>query len=61
MSSGQAGHLSGRVGRGGRTKRIGIDVIVGLLETLDGRASVETDAERGSKVTISIPLEPLHA
>lgn len=61
MSSGQAGHLSGRGGRGGRTKRIGIDVIVGLLETLDGRASVETDAERGSKVTISIPLEPLHA
>ncbi len=61
MPPGQAGHLTGTGGRSVRSKRIGIDVIVGLLETLDGRASVETDADRGSKVTITIPLEPLHA
>ena len=58
MPSANAQHLSGEAPAINGSKRIGIDVIVSLLETLDGQASVRTDAEQGTTVTIIIPLDP---
>ena len=58
MPADRAQHLSGAAAAAGRSKRIGIDVIVSLLETLDGEASVRTEPGQGSTVVISIPLEP---
>jgi signal transduction histidine kinase len=61
MPADHAQHLSGTGPAAVRSKRIGIDVIVSLLESLEGEASVRTDAGRGSTVVISIPLVSTHA
>lgn len=56
MSPSHVNRLSGAA-PDGQSKRLGIDVIVGLLEALDGRASVRSDIEGGTAVTIVFPLE----
>lgn len=61
MPDANARQLSGAEAAASRSKRIGIDVIVSLLASLDGEASVRTDAGRGSTVVISIPLVSANA
>ncbi|MEQ9125097.1 MAG: HAMP domain-containing sensor histidine kinase [Alphaproteobacteria bacterium] len=57
MASGHADRLSGAAPAAGAGKRLGIDVIVGLLDRLEGRASVQAWPDGGTEVTISIPVE----
>jgi two-component system, OmpR family, sensor kinase len=38
------------------SRRLGMDVVVGLLGTLDGRATVSSEPDRGTSIRIAIPL-----
>ena len=58
MPASRAGQLHGDTTANRQSKRIGIDVIVALLDTLDGTARVNSSAGQGSNILISIPLEP---
>jgi signal transduction histidine kinase len=58
MPASRAGQLRNGTASDKGSKRIGIDVIVALLDTLDGSAQVESDQDGGSRVLISIPMEP---
>ncbi len=57
MASGHAQRLTGGAAPDGAGRRIGIDVIVGLLDRLEGRASVRSLDGAGTEVTITIPVE----
>lgn len=57
MASGHADRLTGDAPTIGATRRLGIDVIVGLLDRLEGRASVAPAPDGGTEVTIAIPVE----
>lgn len=48
------GRAAGEAAEG--TRRLGIDVVVGLLGALDGRATVSGEPGRGTSIRIAIPL-----
>lgn len=52
-------HL-GPVGAGAPSRRIGLDVVVGLLGSLDARASVAQRASGGTLIRLAIPLRVGH-
>lgn len=56
LEPGKSQHLSGLTS-GPASKRLGLDVIVGLLGSLDGSASVKSDSETGTTIRVVIPLE----
>ena len=56
MAPRHADRLTGAAAPASGGKRLGIEVIVGLLDRLEGHASVNSTPEGGSEVTIKIPL-----
>ena len=57
MAPGHADRLTGAASASSGGKRLGIDVIVGLLDRLEGRASVNASPDGGTEVAIVIPVE----
>lgn len=57
MESERAARLAGESADGEVSKRLGIDVIVGLLGHLEGQASVHSEPGKGTTVRVAIPLE----
>jgi signal transduction histidine kinase len=47
----------GLAGRGTPSRRLGLDVVVGLLGTLDARASVAARPGGGTLIRLAIPLQ----
>lgn len=56
MDLSQAARLTGEGAVPDGARRLGMDVVVGLLGTLDGRATVDSAPDRGTSVRIAIPL-----
>ncbi|MBU0723373.1 MAG: HAMP domain-containing histidine kinase [Alphaproteobacteria bacterium] len=56
MEPGRADRLSGLTADAPESKRLGMDVIVNLMGSLDGCASVQSETETGTVIRVTIPL-----
>ena len=57
MEQGRADRLTGLTADAPESKRLGMDVIVNLVGSLDGCASVQSESEKGTVIRVTIPLE----